>query len=164
MITIILFAIIGAIGLAIKLFKDFGAGVILPGLITGVALGAGAGFLVALAIPTKTEIVTEEYALEAIADNHSINRPFILGTGRIKSDMKYYAYVNDGGRIRMISSLRKNTFIVYNDTPKVEIETKKQVNEWWNHFSIYDSCECDDTYTYHVPEGSIANDYTLDLN
>lgn len=168
MTTIIILAIIGAIIGVIASYdgSDYLEEIFLylSSAILGALIGGIFGFLIALAIPSKTETVIDTYYLEALQDNNSVSGSFFLGSGYINGEMKYvFYYETDGGyKIKQLSY--DNALIKYtNETPKVETYREVQTDAFINKFSVYmGGCGCNNKNIIYVPKGTIKQNYNLD--
>ena len=126
-----------------------------------ILMGASIGILVAIIIPSKTEVVKSTYQMELLQDGDNVNGSFFLGTGHIEGSMQYVYYFYEDGFYKMNKVGYEDAKIKYtNDKPFVEIFKKVQVEDYfWNKFSIV-VCE-NKNYTFNVPHGSINQNYTL---
>ena len=130
--------------------------------ISGILIGGFVGFLVALSLPAKTEIVKTTYNLEALQDNNSVKGSFYLGTGQIDGEMKYVFYYEKDGYYRLKQVDYNEVKVKYSDEkPKVELFNRKKVKDAFiNNFAI--DCNCYQEYIIYVPKGTIKQNYSLD--
>lgn len=138
-------------------------------ILGGCALGFGFGGIalliasIILNLPTK-EVLKEEYELHAIVDNSEITGSFFLGCGSVGED-KYYSYIIETERGKTVETLKIDGIndIYFKDTvetPMLKYYESELEKDWWNWFSISAG---DNYYVFHIPEGSIIEDYQIDL-
>ena len=140
-------------------------------LIAFIVLGAVVGVFFASPFieiaETGPKIPKEEpYSIELVAlkDNSSVNGNFFLGTGTIDED-QYYFYLTKTAKGIQQRKL-KNTSDVYlnyaesTDTPRIVVQKSRCANP------IIDFLALGPTFTeyyIYVPEGSITNEFSVDL-
>lgn len=166
MITIIIFGIIGFIIGFRSWYKDFGhdAECYWFGFI-GAMLSSMLGFGISVALPTQT-IKGEPNIKELVSlqDGQSINGSFFLGCGSIDGKMKYtYYYEIEKDIFKMGQVSYNRALIKYDSTAYLETYTYEQTDVWYNWFSI-SLGQLRKQYIFHVPEGTIKNNYNLDAN
>lgn len=134
---------------------------LLSGII-GMMLGFVCGFIIALLLPNKTEVVKTTYYLESLNDNNSINGSFFLGSGQFNGAMMYTYYYKDGDFYKMAQLYYKDAKIKYTENkPRIEItEVKAKDDVFLNNFSINNNYSIE--YIIYIPEGSIKQNYILD--
>lgn len=162
MVTIIICVIIGIIGV-LTTIDDFDIfDFMLFGLFIGGLIGVLCGFVIALALPAKLELVKTSYNLEALQDNNSVSGKFFLGSGNIESKMKYVFYYNDDDYFRLKQVDYSLVKIKYSDEkPKAECFTYEPVKDVLiNYFAL--DYPLDAEYIIHVPKGTIKQNYSLD--
>ena len=130
----------------------------LIGLIAGSVFGGG----IALALPTKTEIVKLTYYIETLQDNNGISGQFFLGCGQVDDKMKYVFYRETNGYYQLEQVDCEKTMIKYsNGRPKVEEFVQREVKgAFINNFAI--DWNLSQAYIIYVPIGTIKQSYTLD--
>lgn len=163
MVTIIIFAVIGAVIGVIAVYGDELELAILGALFGGI-IGFAIGIIIALAIPSKMETVIDTYYLEALQDNNNVSGSFFLGSGSINGEIKYVFYYETDGGYRMEQLSYDKTLIKYtNETPKVEFYRQEQTDAFINKFSVrVRGCGCDSKNIIYVPKGTIKQNYNLD--
>lgn len=167
MITIIICAVIGAVGGALfKYEKPYSLCeyvIFIICAVFGLIIGACFGVFIALALPAKTELVkTESYKIEAMQDNTSIKGSFVLGCGTIEGESVYTYYYEDKGFYKLGKVKCEKALICYSDSClKVEhFETKDKKDAFINYFAINAT---EHKYIFYIPKGSIKQNFTLDL-
>tara|TARA_R110000782_G_C14630275_1_gene394341 strand:+ start:43 stop:546 length:504 start_codon:yes stop_codon:yes gene_type:complete len=165
MITIILLGIIGAIIGGRGWYKDFGleVEVFMFGFF-GLMFGCFIGFITAIALPT--EVLKEDSPnikeLVSLQDGSSVSGNFFLGCGSINGSMKYtYYYEVEKDLFKMGRTDYDRVLIKYDSIPRLETFRYVQTDYWLNWFSI-DLGQIKPQYIFHVPKGTIKNDYNLD--
>lgn len=103
---------------------------------------------------TVTPIVTLE-------DNiTSRGGTFFLGTGANKSDIYYY-YMIDTERGYVMENVKAcEAYIKYDTNPRIVMESGRSFNHWYNYIWAFPMST---HYTIYVPEGTILNNYNIDL-
>ena len=151
--------------------NDLDAGIFIGSFIGINLVGLGLGFLLTLLFgiiavdcpqipcgePQKVELV-------AMKDNSTINGNFFLGSGSINED-QYYFYLeqtNKGIQKKKVKA-DHNTYLNYienDDTPYLLIQKTRCEND-----IIYAlSHKCYDVeYYFYIPDGSITNEFSVDL-
>lgn len=100
------------------------------------------------------------YATEkivALNDNNMLNGRFYLTSGYIDEDL-YYQYIvqlNNGGFVS--NKVKASNTTIFYDDDNYRVEWCKKTKQW-----LYFTAE--ETYNkVYIPEGSIANNYSIDL-
>lgn len=174
MIIIIVFFIAGFLISFLFLKQDFryGDGILdwhlipisLFACVLGAILSGIIGFLISLSLPADTIIESEYKNLVSLQDANSVSGSFFLGCGSVNSKMKYtYYYESSNGMFRMGQVSYKYASITYDSIPRMETKETKYTDSWVNWFAIDFECR-NDKYIFHVPKGTIKNDYNLDAN
>jgi len=127
-------------------------------------LGAVIGGLLMLLLaiwfgPTAQFKGDSEHHLVALQTSSSVEGRFFLGSGYINGERTLNYITDDDGAFR-IQSADADASIVYQDSenPTVTVFEFSFENPWfapWSFGTTY-------TYEFHVPEGSILSDYTID--
>ena len=111
---------------------------------------------------SSNEIIYEETAtpIVALEDNAASRGQFFLGTGANKSDIYYY-YMIDTERGYVMKNVKAcDAYIKYDTNPRIVIESGRGFNHWYNYiWAIPVSAR----YIIYVPEGTILNNYNIDL-
>ena len=165
MITIILLGIIGAIIGGRGWYKDFGLEreVFAFGFF-GACFGSLFGLIISFAIPTEVlkEETPEIRQLVSLQDGSSVSGSFFLGCGSVEGTMKYtYYYEVEKDLFKMGRIDYSKALIKYDSTAYLETFRYVQTDYWLNWFSI-DIKQIKPQYIFHVPEGTIKNNYNLD--
>jgi hypothetical protein len=159
MITLILFAVIGAVLLLLVL--DYGdmwvfekIFVVFSGLVIGAFFSIIPMVIIAAVSPQHEEVVAE-YKIVNIKDNMSVKR---VGIMPIEGTMKYVFYyhtASGGYSLKMIDYT--NASIRYSDTARV-IKIKSCPSRIARLFTLLDG---GDRYIIEVPAGTITTDFEL---
>lgn len=105
--------------------------------------------------------VTSSKDIIALQDNDSVNGNFFLGTGSVNDKMKYVYMVKDNEGYRMETLNANEVTIVYSDEKKVEIQEARFANK---NIGLWFGVPMSDVkYKIYVPEGTIKNEYNIDL-
>ena len=108
----------------------------------------------------KTWYTYEDTKIYALQDNVSEEGRFFLGSGQVKGKLKYF-YVEEtdvGYTIRDVVS--DNTYIQYTDG---ECHMEKQSYEFNHWFAKLIAVPLSSRQIFYIPEGSIVQNYTIDL-
>ena len=111
---------------------------------------------------SSSEIVYEETVtpIVALEDNTASYGQFFLGTGTSKSDIYYY-YMIDTERGYVMQNIKaSNAYIKYDANPRIVIENGCGFKHWYNNIWAF---PISTRYTIYVPEGTILNNYNIDL-
>lgn len=137
----------------------------------------------------KTIIETNVQEIVALQDTAQANGKYFLGTGTYQEEMYYFYYVEteNGYVFNKLSPERENVYIKYiqgEDSPRIEQAceysirmVKVEPSFWWDtlswirlkDYSVGDIYKkqptlfSSPTYTIYVPEGSIVEEYDIDL-
>lgn len=165
-----IFFIIGFIGCLIFLYRDFGYigfGEVALSFLLGLAIGL-LGMVVSSVIlenriPQTTETVSTQ-EIYSLKDNNGIKGGYYLFGGSIDDEYQY-RYVISTPKGKQVETISSNDYEVYikegNYKPKIVKEVTKPKDDklnWWLVFPL-DKYQ----YTIYVPEGTIANEYNMDL-
>lgn len=168
MLWIILGAIIGLI-IGIVLAKDdwcdFWEGVGYSFL--GILLGAMIGLIITLFCSIfaecgaeKTWSTVEDTNIYALQDNLTTEGSFFLGSGHINDELKYFYVKETDVGYTVCNVDADNSYIRYT-TDRCHIE--RQTYEFTNGFVKLIAIPMSDRYIFHIPDGSILNNYAVDL-
>lgn len=111
---------------------------------------------------SSNEIIYEETVtpIVALEDNTASYGQFFLGTGAHKSDIYYY-YMIDTERGYVMQDIKaSNAHIKYDADPRIVIENGCGFKHWYNYIWAF---PISTHYTIYVPEGTILNNYNIDL-
>lgn len=100
----------------------------------------------------------KEHDLVALQTSSSIEGRFFLGSGYINGKRTLNYITDDSGAFR-VESADADDSVIYQDSnePTVTVHEWDLVNPWLAPWSFSHK----HTYTFHVPEGSILSDYTV---
>ena len=138
-----------------ELFAGFFLSLICAGFVAVI------GMIIGRCLPndeiTYTETVTPIVALE---DGHSSDDVFFLGSGCINDNLYYY-YVTEDSRGYMVKKIKTSeAYVRYDETPRIETLTGRGFKHWYNYIWALPS----KTFTtIYVPEGTILNNFNIDL-
>lgn len=111
---------------------------------------------------SSNEIIYEETArpIVALEDSTASRGQFFLGTGTNKSDIYYY-YMIDTERGYVMKNVKAcEAYIKYDANPRIVVESGRGFNHWYNYIWAF---PVSSHYTIYVPEGTILNNYNIDL-
>ena len=108
----------------------------------------------------KTYSVAEDIDIHALQDNITTEGSFFLGSGHINDELKYFyvAETDLGYTVKNVDA--DQSYIQYTDG-RCHIE--KQVYTFNNWFVRLIAIPITDRYIIYIPEGSIINNYSVDL-
>lgn len=120
------------------------------------------GGIVVSAVAESEEFIVGTREIVAFKDNNSTSGSFFLGSGYVDGDMKYCAMIkNEDGSYEMKTYDTDECLIIEtNDTPKIEKRGYCFKTEWLNWFFFNMKLN---EYVFYIPEGSICNNYVVDL-
>jgi hypothetical protein len=133
--------------------------------IIGALMGGIIGLIISSILPVKTEIVKTTYNIVALKDKDGFEGSFYLGSGNIEGKMKYVFYYENNGAYSIKQIDCDNAKIKYSEgNTKVELFTKERVKTAIiNYFSMPFIEDKEKEYIIYVPNGTIKQDYELDL-
>jgi len=145
------------------IYDGLGIG-LLYGILTAIC-GAVIGFLLMLfasiwMLGPYHNVGKEDHSLTALQTSSSVEgRTFFLGSGYINGKRTLNYITNDGGAYRVQSADAVDS-VIYQDseTPIVTVYEWDLENPWFAPFVLGHK----HTYDFHIPEGSILSDYTID--
>lgn len=119
--------------------------------------------LLSLLIPENKQNIELEWSKNIIAlkDNSSASGSFFIGSGYVNDELYYY-YVSEGKHGYEMKKLEADQcYIIYdNNVHSIEFwEAKSFKNKAYNIFAI----PTERYYVFRVPEGSITNEFAVDL-
>ena len=159
------------IGIGICWYQNYKIGLndledyLLTGLIslfTGV-IGLLVGLVLAIAVPMDTYEDKYSMNIENLNDNSSVEGSFFLGCSQFEGTMKYVFYVEEDGFYMMEQLDYELVKIKYSTgKPRVNVTENYPSDSWINNFAIDLDC-FSKTYVIEVPEGTIKNNYNLNV-
>ena len=111
---------------------------------------------------SSNEIIYEETVtpIVALEDNVTSRGQFFLGTGTSESDVYYY-YMIDTERGYVMQNIKASkAYIKYDTKPRIAVENGCGFKHWYNNIWAFPTRT---HYTIYVPEGTILNNYNIDL-
>lgn len=134
------------------------------GLFVGAFIGAlgymSIGFIAGFFIPTHVTYVTAP--LYALSDSSAHRGSTFLFSSTVDNRpvIKYISDTDKGKRIYQVDA--SSSYIVEDDsqTPHVDVGTEKFNHEWHNWFAITGLSK---EYIFYIPEGSVTNQFSVDL-
>jgi len=115
-------------------------------------------------LPSKT-VRTDEHGLVAMEDQNGLHGDFFLGTGSIGSEWKfaYYEKGDDGSvKLKVVDVEDAKIFEDGGDDPRVVVYKKELANKDLKRWGVLG--ESHYSYEFHIPQGSITNQFKLDLD
>lgn len=111
---------------------------------------------------SSNEIIYKETVtpIVALEDNTASYGQFFLGTGANKSDIYYYYMIDTEHGYVMQNIKASNTYIKYDADPRIVIENGRGFKHWYNNIWALPTRT---RVTIYVPEGTILNNYNIDL-
>lgn len=168
MLIILLGLIIGLIvGIVISIndYCDFWEGVGITVLVT--ILGVMISFFIMMPVSAiadscadKTWSTVEDSDIYALQDNLTTEGSFFLGSGHINDELKYF-YVKETDVGYTVCNVDADDSYIRYTTDRCHIE--RQTYEFTNGFVKLIACPMSDRYIFHIPDGSILNNYAVDL-
>jgi len=152
---------VGALG-------DFFATVCIGGFLA-VILNLVIGCII-LANFEMTPTVVKQYEISAIQDTKNSQGNFFIGTGKINEELYYYIPIKypDGTMVKKfkISEIFINEGNEY--SPNIQVIESKYPEEFTKYAWLYSIIapygdKYNQKYKVYVPEGSISNDFSVDL-
>ncbi|MBU5331739.1 hypothetical protein KQI61_05980 [Anaerocolumna aminovalerica] len=133
------------------------------GFCLGALTWASIGSIIGNLLPSEWQ-TSSTTNLVALNDSSQINGSFFLGCGTIGEDTayKYIVNTNKGKQVREINAKNNNVYIKeYNNTPKIEIKKWEFINE--KYYLFASPAWKDDEVIFYIPEGSVTNNFSIDL-
>lgn len=117
------------------------------------------GSLIGLCFPTKTVIETNQ--IYALSDSSGVESNFYLLHGYVDEEL-VIRYISNGEYGKKIYEIDTDNAYINEgkDNPYVEIHHTGFKHDWMNLFAI---CWEKDMYVFYVPQGSVKNEYEIDL-
>lgn len=142
-------------------FGAIGMGFLVLLLATGSAVLLTIGSsIIAETCADKTYSLAEDIDIYALQDNLTTEGSFFLGSGHINDELKYF-YVEQtefGYTVNNVDA--DNTYIQYT-TDRCHLERHTYTFDNW--FVNLIAVPLTDRYVIYIPEGSIINNYSVDL-
>ena len=131
-----------------------------------VGLGAIGGGAVAMAVgyfPGQHATQHERIDLVALQDNVGAEGRFFLGTGYIENKLNYFYYRKDGDAYRADKETADGAVIYQDEISQPYLLTYYSSfnHSFWYFFGFPSKSQ---RSQFHVPKGSIKENFTLDLN
>lgn len=126
-----------------------------------ILIGLSISNLIAGEAASYEPLLIETQEIQAFSDNITPNGHFFLGTGTVESKAKYFVIIEKkiGSSVEQYDV--ENSYIKYTtDTPRVEHYHKVFTNPWVVFFCGDEWCGYD---VFYIPEGSIKENYVVDL-
>lgn len=111
---------------------------------------------------SPNEIIYKETAtpIVALEDNIASRGQFFICTGTNKSDIYYYYMIDTEYGYTMKNVKACDAYIKYDTNPRIVTESGRGFNHWYNYIW---ALPVSSHYTIYVPEGTILNNYNIDL-
>ena len=116
---------------------------------------------IAYSCADKTYSVAEDVEIYALQDNITTEGSFFLGSGHIDDELKYF-YVEEtdlGYTIKHVDA--DDTYIQYTDG-RCHLEKHTYTYDGWFAQAVTMPL-FGDRYVFYIPEGSVINNYSVDL-
>lgn len=138
----------------------FMSGLIVIAMLVGSFLPIIASSAIAEVEADKTYYLVDDTDIYALQDNVGSSGTFFLGSGRIEDKAKYFYVVETdfGYAIRDVDV--DGSYIKYTDD-RCHIETYSY--EFTNPVVKWFAIPMNNRYIFYIPEGSIINNYNMDL-
>lgn len=145
--------------------KIFGA---LSGMFIGFFIGAlvwiSIGSIIGIFLPTHY-IVRETTNIVAFEDNSEVNGSFFLGCGKVNENTvyRYIIDTDNGKRVKELEENRDTAIYIKecSDSPKIEYKVLDFINQ--NNYWFACPFLSKEIITFHIPEGSVTNEFNVDL-
>lgn len=109
----------------------------------------------------KTWSTVEDTNIYALQDNLTTEGSFFLGSGHIDDELKYF-YVKETDIGYTVCNVDADDSYIRYTTDNCHVE--RQICTFTNDFVNLIAFQFDDTrYIFHIPDGSILNNYAVDL-
>lgn len=164
MYTVILFILVFVF--LINFFSDYHEMDFVVGRsVIAATIGLIFGIIIALCIPKDIEIIEQQYPIVSLEDNIGQSGSFYLGTGSFGGSVYYNFYYKSENEVYKVRTIEdaQDVELSYCSEPIYSVKYAKAVNNLYNKFSwgywkagIREEKIC-------IPEGSIKQDYKLDL-
>lgn len=109
---------------------------------------------------SKTYFITEDVDIYAIQDNLTTEGNFFIGSGDVDDELKYFYVEKTEFGYSVTNVDADNTYIQYT-TDRCHLERYTYTFDNW--FVRLIAFPCSTRHVFYVPEGSIINNYTVDL-
>jgi hypothetical protein len=108
------------------------------------------------------EIIYKETTtpIVALEDNISSGGTFFLGTGSTKNSIRYYYMIKTERGYKLQDVSASEAYIKYDAEPRIVIGNGCGFKHWYNYIW---ALPVHTHYTIYVPEGTILNNYNIDL-
>lgn len=129
--------------------------------ILGIGLGCWLGALIGSAVHQEFGVVNQSQLI-ALADGSQLNGHFFLGSGSMNEEMVYFYYRKEGNGFKADkrNASRAVIFADEETSPYVRDYQAKFSNIFWYWVAIPLK---EKPSEFHIPKGSILQNYTLDL-
>lgn len=107
-----------------------------------------------------------EWTIYALNDSSDMKGHFFLGTGSVESNLYYY-YIRDTARGQQIEKVRvSDAYLKYDDKCYIEKYSRYYNDDLKTKLlttKLFDKCDYNSYYVIHIPEGSVTNEFIVDL-
>lgn len=130
-------------------------------IVFGLLFGSFISVSIGSVLP-KDEYISYTEPIISIELGSEVNGGFVLGTGGVHEDLKYYYYKQDDYGFRLQSVNVKNTYITEDsEYPLIEVHSKRFKNIELDKWFI---CPQEDSYNLRLPQNSIVREIKLGGN
>ena len=127
------------------------------GLLIGMLISVSVG-----SILPKDEYISYTEPIISVELGSEVNGGFVLGSGGVHEDLKYYYYKQDDYGFRLQSVSVKNTYITEDsEYPLIEVHSKRFKNIELDKWFI---CPQEDSYNLRLPQNSMVREIKLGGN
>ena len=124
-------------------------------------LGIGLSNIMATGVADTEVFLEHEWELHLLNYNIETEEQYFIGTGSFDSKPKYYVMLKTEMGYEMKTYDISEVTLIYSDIPRVEFYKNYYTNPVVRFFCGEESL--DTHYKIYVPEGSILNNYQVDL-
>lgn len=130
-------------------------------IVFGLLFGSFISVSIGSVLP-KDDYMSYTEPIISIELGSEVNGGFVLGSGGVHEDLKYYYYKQDDYGFRLQSVNVKDTYITEDsEYPLIEVHSKRFKNIELNKWFI---CPQEDSYNLRLPQNSIVREIKLGGN
>lgn len=108
----------------------------------------------------KTYHVVEDIEIYALQDNITTEGSFFLGSGHVDDELKYF-YVEETELGYVVNNVDADNAYIKYTTDRYHLERLSYTFDNW--FVRLIAFPMNNRYVFYIPDGSIINNYTVDL-
>lgn len=134
--------------------------VLLTSFVCSMAVLCFASAIVSAVAEIEYNVVSDTKII-ALKDNQNVNGNFYIMGGYVDEDLYYYYAVETEFGYKTEKIKAENAYIKYTDgEAHIERCDAEFVND---DMRFWGACTCDDRYIIYCPEGTVANEFEIDL-